>query len=511
MLSGAKPQLGYWGEQPLGLESDAPIITIGGAGSGKLRDLLAYVVCDTRGVPMLILDPRGELGAVSIHNHAANGEYAYFWNATGLCGLPSHPCNPLNILKPGSPNLHSDAQFIAEGLIPLSGSGNGKYFELRAREWVQSILIYRVERFGGVSFPDLYRVINVIESNPQLWADELEGMLASSHFSVRRCAAEMLAKQQDSGREFGAIIGEVYAYLNFLSDPVLRSSLEGAGFSLSALCDPARVSKVFLNVPAEYLSIWSPLLRVFFTVAGLYKGRNPQARRVMLLCDEAGQLGNFETLLKSFTYGRGAGVRAWAVFQDAGQIVRNFGAPALQSFLGSAQVRQFFGVRDYQTAQLISNMLGRETLEYDDTLQQEAARRNKMNAGLRMFTSGDPFAAAHDFAHYSQAERNRTKQSRLLMTPEEILAMPEDRQILFVSGKNLKPIYAAKYPYYLRREMAGKYLPNPYHPPADKVRIMTRFGPKWAKIVTHDVPAKYALYPQYAAGRMAWVDGYNRL
>ena len=39
--------------------------------------------------------------------------------------------------------------------------------------------------------------------------------------------------------------------------------------------------------------------------------------------------------------------------------------------------------------------------------------------------------------------------------------------------------------------MAGRYLPNPYHPPADKVKIQGRFGPKWAKVKTGKPPRKF--------------------
>ncbi len=504
------PQIGYWNNKALYLDGDAPMITIGGAGSGKLRDLLGYVICNSPGQRMITLDPRGELGSISAHVHAANGEDAWHWNPVGLCGLPGNRCNPLDILDPNSPNFHADCKFIAEGLIPLSGSGGGKYFELRAREWVENLLKSVAEQAGHVSLSMLYRVINTVEADRARWADQLEAMLNSKFEGVRRCAGEMLVKQQEAPKEFGSIMGEIYAYLGFMDDPVLLASLENPEFSLSTLCDPRRACKVFLNVPAEYLSIWSPLIRLFFTVTMLYKTRAPEAPRVMLLVDEAGQLGQFEALLRAFTYGRGAGVRAWAIFQDAGQIVRNFGQAALQGFLGSAQMRQFFGVRDYQTAQLISEMLGSETLEYDDTLQQEAARRQKREAVRNIFMQGtDPFDAAHGINQSKFEETHRTKQSRLLMSPDEILAMPEDRQILFISGKDLKPVFAEKYPYYTRREMAGKYLANPYHPPVESVPIATRFGTKRAEIVTESVPQRFVSFPQYASGKWAYVKGYK--
>lgn len=89
-----------------------------------------------------------------------------------------------------------------------------------------------VERDGEVSFPSLYRTLNAIESNTGEWPDVLEFMLESSMESVRRCAGEMLAKQQDSPREFGSIVGELYAYLNFLDDPMLQRALENPRASL---------------------------------------------------------------------------------------------------------------------------------------------------------------------------------------------------------------------------------------------------------------------------------------
>ena len=504
------PQIGFWGQKPLYLDGDAPLITFGGAGSGKLRDLLAYVLCNSPGQRMVILDPRGELGAISFHVHAAYGDYAWFWNPIGLCGLPGHRCNPLDILKLDSPTFHGDCKFIAEGFIALTGS-NSQYFELRAREWIENLMKSRVEKTGATSLPDLYRVINSIEADRQRWADQLEVMLKSRFEGVRRTAAEMLTKQQDTPKEFGAIMGEIYAHLNFLDDPVLLASLENSDFSLEALTDPNQPCKIFLNIPAEFLSIWSPLVRLFFTVSMLYKSRQPQAPRVMLLVDEAGQLGRFEALLRAFTYGRGAGVRPWAIFQDIGQVVRNFERPALQGFLGSAQMRQFFGVRDYETAQLVSNMLGSETLEYDDTLKQDAAKRQKWETVKGVLEGGDPFTAAYDYAHYQRSTEHRTKQGRPLLTPDEVLAMPEDRQVLFISGKNLKPVYAAKYPYFTRREMTGRYLANPHHPPVDSVPIATRFGSRRARIIIEAVPSKLAGFPQYQGGIWSYVEGFRPL
>lgn len=504
------PQIGFWRNRPMTLDSDAPMLTIAGAGAGKTRDVLGHVLCNSPGQRMIGLDPRGELATISAFAHALNGDHAYHWNPYRLCGLPRNACNVLDILDLESLSFHTDAKYVAKALIAETSKGEGKYFDQRGRGWIRAFLKYLVEMHGSVSLPDLNRLIGVIETDNEAWADHLEKMLASRFPSVRRTAGEMLTKQQDSPREFGSIMGTIYAALDFLDDPTLIAALEKPDFSLSALIDPVQPVKLFLNIQAEHLSLWSPLIRLFFTVAMLYKSRAPEAPRVLLLVDEAGQLGGFEALLRAFTFGRGAGIRAWAVFQDTGQIVRNFGAPALQSFIGSAQMRQFFGVRDYQTAKMVSEMLGQQTLEFDDERMQAEARKHKRKAVMDVFASdADPFEAAREYTHHAEAEARRTKQVRDLMTPAEVLALPEDRQILFLSGLGLNPILAWKYPYFERREMAGRYLPNPYHPPVDRVRVKRLFVHSWVKVLSGDVPDHLATFPQFRDGTWRYLEGYH--
>lgn len=502
-------QVGYFGKSALRLDTDAPRLTIAGAGSGKMRDLLSMAVAEAAGERNFILDPRGEIAAVTMANFVRAGSFAYCWNPVGLHGLPQHAVQPLDILKLDSPHFHADCKFIFESLIPVSGSASGKYFELRAREWGEAFAKMLVERDGEVSFPSLYRTINAIESDSDSWADILDFMLGSSMESVRRCAGEMLAKQQDSQREFGSIVGELYAYLSFLDDPVLQKSLENPRASLSSTCNSSQPVTWFINVPIEYVSIWAPVLRAMFTVQVLYKSRSPSSPPINMIVDEAGQLGRFDALMRAYTYGRGAGVRTWALFQDVGQISCNFGSTGMQGFMGSAALRQFFGVRDLETASLVSTMLGKETLEFDDTLRQSEAKKAKRQAAMNIFSGGDPITALQSMRHFAYGEKHRTKQARSLMTPDEILAMPEDRQICFISGRSLWPILGHKYPYFSRHEFAGRFLPNPFHPPLDHMTIPRRWGSTTARIINEPVPDQFSDFPQYDAGTWSYVEGFR--
>lgn len=502
-------QIGYAYGKALRLDTDAPFLTIAGAGSGKMRDLLALAIALNAGNRNFVLDPRGEIASVTMLNFTIAGSYAYCWNPTSMNRLPQHRVNPLDILRIDSPRFHADTKFIASSLIPTSHSSTGRYFELRAADWGENILKMLVERDGYVSFPSFYRVINAIESDTAYWSACLEFMLKSSMDSVRRTAGEMLAKQQESGREFGSIVGELYAYLSFLDDPMLQAALERPDASLADTCNPHQAASWFINVPIEYVQLWAPLLRTMFTVQMLYKSRVPSAPRLTMIIDEAGQLGAFDSLLRAYTFGRGAGIHPWALFQDVGQVTKNFGPQGLQGFMGSSALRQFFGVRDYQTAQLASNMLGHETLEYDETLKQAEARRRKFNAAMKVMGGDNPFSAIQEMKYYEQASHHRSKQARALMTPDEILAMPEDKQLVFISGKNLRPALVEKYPYYQRREYAGRFLPNPFHPPIDSMPIPRWWGTQRAKVVTEPVPRQFAHLPQYQSGMWSYVDGFR--
>lgn len=501
--------VGYAQSSLLRYASDAPMITIAGAGSGKLRDVIGPMFCEGIEHPMLVLDPRGEIAATFRPSLAFAGVHAYDFNPFSLHGLPSHACNPLDFIDPNCASFHQDCTLAARALITVRSKTEGGYFEERASSWVESILRQIAEARGMVTLKDLMDVINLIESGLAAWPDFLEGMMHSRFADVRRTAGEMLTKQQDSQREFGSIMGTIYAGLSVLDDPALQSALGRSDFSMAQLCKPGRPIVVFLIVPAEYLRQMAPVLRLLITAARVHKGRAPGSGRLHMLIDEAAQLGPFHELQQLYTFGRGQGFLTQTFWQGVGQLFDSYGPTGAQTFLGSSGLQQIFGVRDVHTAKLISDQLGTETLEFDDSKAQEMARHQKMQAMQRFVGGGDPFEAAIDMMHFDRMASMRSKQARKKMTEEEILTMPADKQILFLPGLNLHPYFAERRPYFGRPEYAGRYLPNPYHPPADRVQIATRWGTRWARVIREGVPRKFESFPQYQDGTWAYVEGFK--
>jgi type IV secretion system protein VirD4 len=118
-----------------------------------------------------------------------------------------------------------------------------------------------------------------------------------------------------------------------------------------------------------------------------------------------------------------------ACWQDLGQISRWFGKEGIQGFMGSAKARVFFGVRELETASLVSGMAGSQTLEFNDVPQQHetALERRKLLYG--MMHGGDPNPALWEARRYHHLATHRTKQDRALFTPDEVLSMPRDRAL----------------------------------------------------------------------------------
>lgn len=144
-------------------------------------------------------------------------------------------------------------------------------------------------------------------------------------------------------------------------------------------------------------------------------------------------------------------------------------------------------------------MLGAETLSYDDTLQQDRARHAKQQAVQALLGGTDPIAAGLEIAHHSRAAAHRTKQRRDLRTPDEVIRTPGGTGYLFVDGLPY-PALIDRRPYFDERFMAGRFFSNPYHPPADRVRVKARLGYTTLHQERAPVPAQFAQYPQYQSG-----------
>ncbi|MEL6824776.1 MAG: type IV secretory system conjugative DNA transfer family protein [Pseudomonadota bacterium] len=498
--------LGYLGNRPLIHSGAGGALLVAGARSGKLSTILGRNLCygTATACTFVTLDMKGELYAIS-QNQTPDQKYCIGWNPAGLHGLPQHRINPVDYICADSPTLVSDVKVFCENMIPPSGAAQSVYFEGRAREFLEGIILTEVRRSGTLTLPKLYEIINLIPGNTDTWL-EFAWLMNQSGFPISvRIEEEIAASRENPSNGFQGILGELFKAFACLSDPILLTSVSPPyDFSFADLCHGDRRWQVYLMPPAEFVSAWSPVIKAMFVAGMIYKSRNPSAPRQTWVLDECAQLGAFPLVIKLFTYGAGIGIRPWAIFQ-ATQQMRQLGPNAETIITSSAAVRSYFGIRDIESATALSRMLGAQTLQYDDEAQQAQARLAKSQAMQSLLMGEDPLAVGVAYKHHSMAAERQTKMHRLLRTPDEILSTPHDKQYIFYDGL-ASPIYADRRPYYEERSMAGLFHPNPYHPPVNKVRVRSAWGHTWRSVVTEPVPERFSQYPQYKDGYWSRVE-----
>ena len=125
----------------------------------------------------------------------------------------------------------------------------------------------------------------------------------------------------------------------------------------------------------------------------------------------------------------GYGLQLWPILQDMSQLNDLYGKRA-GTFVANAGVQQVFGVNDLETAKWLSQMIGQETTGYQ----------------TQSYKPGD----AHSMT------QNVT--GRDLLTPNEIMQVHPDNQLLRVQGR--PTAIAEKLRYYADREFQGLFQPQ---------------------------------------------------
>jgi type IV secretion system protein VirD4 len=88
------------------------------------------------------------------------------------------------------------------------------------------------------------------------------------------------------------------------------------------------------------------------------------AAPVLFLLDEFAALGHLAPIERAMGLMAGYGVQLWPILQDVHQLRATYGQRA-GTFLSNAGMLQVFGVNDHESARLVSDLLGQETIVFE--------------------------------------------------------------------------------------------------------------------------------------------------
>jgi type IV secretion system protein VirD4 len=249
-------------------------------------------------------------------------------------------------------------------------------------------------------------------------------------------------------RELSSIISSVGRHLSWLHSPLVEEHLSASSF------DPRDLSReaitVYLILPPKYLETLSRLLRLWITTiyGTITEGGPREENEVLFMLDEAGSLGPLPSLYSAITLGRGYGVRVWLILQSISQLKNLFPKDGEhQTVEASIDHKIFFGVRDFATAEMVSNYVGTSTIT---VASHTTSRGSSVTGSVLGAIFGKDEKITRSTNQGTSATQSET--GRKLVFPDELIRLPADVAVILT--KNLPPLRAWLAKYYEAPELA---------------------------------------------------------
>ena len=441
LLIGRNPGTG----QLLRYDGSSHLITLAPTRAGKgVGTVIPNLLALDRSV--LVIDPKGENARIAGEARRRFGPVhvldPFGVSNTGIVsGHPSSCYNPLDRLTPDSLDLGEDAASLTEALVMDPA---GQVQEAHWNEEAKAVL------GGPIMFCVCHeerdrRSLATVREYLTLPPDRLKALLELMQDSdaagglIARAANRFLGK---ADREAASVLSNAQRHTHFLDSPRIARCLARSDFAFSDLRH--RITSVFLVLPPNRMDAYSRWLRLLVSQALQDIARDAEALTAatgaqgasqrlkapaLFLLDEFAALGRLEAVERAMGLMAGYGSQLWPILQDMSQLRDLYGDPA-NTFIANAGVQQVFGVNDFETAKWLSQMIGQETSRFQTD----------------SFKPGD----GPSFSNHLTG--------RDLLTPDEIMQMPPNVQLLRVQGQ--PSALAQKLRYYADPEFRGLFVPQ---------------------------------------------------
>jgi type IV secretion system protein VirD4 len=376
---------------------------------------------------VICIDPKGENARITGRARRTLGPM-HVLDPFGATNEPTAAFNPLDELDPEGLDVAEDASTLADALVyDDPGMAGDAHWNEEAKALIAGIILHIVAHE-----PRSRRTLMTLRENLTLAPDAFTSLLKEMQASnavgglVSRAANRHLGK---SDREAAGVLSSAQRHTHFLDSPRIARVLDRSDFQFGDL--KKRNETVFLVLPPDRLSTYSRWLRLLITQSLLDMARTPDKPDVpvLYLLDEFAALGHLAPIERAMGLMAGYGVQLWPILQDVHQLRATYGQRA-GTFLSNAGVLQVFGVNDHESARLVSDMLGQETVVFQT-----------MGRALDSDKSGISFGEQHT--------------ARQLLTPDEVRNLPAHIELLFLAGQ--RPIVAGKLTYYANVEFKNLY------------------------------------------------------
>ena len=435
LLIGRNPGTG----RLLRYDGPAHLITLAPTRAGKgVGTVIPNLLAVDRSV--LVIDPKGENARIAGEARRRFGT-THVLDPFEVSGMPSAAYNPLDRLTPDSLDLGEDAASLTEALVmDPPGQVTEAHWNEEAKAILGGLIMFCVchEDRGRRSLATVREYLTLPPDRLKALLELMQDSDAAGGL-IARAANRFLGK---ADREAASVLSNAQRHTHFLDSPRIARCLARSDFAFSDLRH--RITSVFLVLPPNRMDAYSRWLRLLVSQAlqdiardaealtattGAQSASQRLSTPTLFLLDEFAALGRLEAVERAMGLMAGYGLQLWPILQDMSQLRDLYGDRA-NTFIANAGVQQVFGVNDFETAKWLSQMIGQETSRFQTD----------------SFKPGDgPSFSDH-------------LTGRDLLTPDEIMQMPPNVQLLRVQGQ--PSALAQKLRYYADPEFAGLFTPE---------------------------------------------------
>ena len=382
------------------------------------------------------IDPRGEIWCVAarrrreigrrvllldpfsvVERHAAEFPEAHLPVAESAVFNPldfirddeRHAYHDINILldallTPPKPDAHPAARHFYESAHAIIA---GYMAWVRYREPVPQRTLERLHRLLSMSAKDQANFAEQVRRT-----ERFAGGLA--HLAIER---QSQTGSDEKGSNFSTIANQ-FAFLNF---PELRAHTQSSNFDPLALADGN--TDLFVVAPEEMIDHVRGWLRLWITIPNAVSGRRALKRDLLLVIDEMPRLGFLKPVMDGYNLAAGRGVHFWCFAQSLSALDSTWGRDHRKTLTDLAEVMQVLGFprTDAAGAEEMSKALGTATFESRTESRSGTVSESRVLAASTQWQAGESRAPVRE----------------RLVTPDELMTLPPDRQFVIAAPKDM--------------------------------------------------------------------------